>query len=45
MEYWSGIFGMTGAACLAITFIEGSFLPLFWGSLLSIFGYGLWRCK
>ena len=45
MEYWSGIFGMSGAACIAITFIDGNLLPLFWGVALSCVGYRLWRSK
>jgi len=27
-KYWSGIFGMAGAACLAVAFIEPSALAL-----------------
>ncbi len=43
MQYWSNIFAMAGAACMAITFIEGEILPLFWGLLLAYTGYKLWR--
>lgn len=43
MHYWSNIFGMAGAACIAITFIDGNLLPLMWGMALSYAGYRLWR--
>lgn len=45
MEYWANIFGMAGAACIAITFIEGHMLPLFWGLILAYVGFKMWRVK
>ena len=45
MAYWANIFGMAGAACIAITFIDGQLLPLMWGVALSWVGYKLWRNK
>ena len=43
MAYWANIFGMAGAACGAITCIDGNLLPLMWGGALSSVGYRLWR--
>lgn len=42
-RYWAGIFGMTGAACLAVAFIEGSSLALYAGILCCLYGLKLNR--
>ena len=42
-RYWAGIFGMTGAACLAVAFIEGSSLAFYAGIACSIYGLKLNR--
>ena len=41
MKYWANFFGTAGAACVAVTFIEGQMLPLFWGFALDYVGYVL----
>ena len=37
-KYWSGIFGMTGSACLAVAFIEGSSMALYAGIACCLYG-------
>lgn len=37
-KYWSGIFGMTGSACLAVAFIEGSSVALYAGIACCLYG-------
>ncbi|MDD2966602.1 MAG: hypothetical protein PHN64_03780 [Desulfovibrionaceae bacterium] len=37
-KYWSGIFGMAGAACLAVAFIELSALALGTGIIFCLYG-------
>ena len=42
-KYWSGIFGMTGSACLAVAFIEGSSLAFYAGIACCVYGLKLNR--
>ncbi len=42
-RYWAGIFGMTGSACLAVAFIEGSSFALYAGVLCCLYGIRLHR--
>jgi hypothetical protein len=37
-RYWSGVFGMTGAACLAVAFIEQNAYVLIVGMVCCIYG-------
>ncbi len=37
-KYWSGIFSMTGAACLAIAFIEANVIALYIGGTCCLYG-------
>ena len=41
MKYWSNIFAMAGAACIAVAFIDSSLFSLFWGMTLAGVGYRL----
>ena len=45
MAYWSNIFGMAGAACIAVAFMEGSLYSFGCGLFMAYIGYELWREK
>ena len=37
-KYWSSVFSMAGAACLAVAFIEGSSVSFFVGIIFCLYG-------
>ena len=41
MKYWSNVFAMAGAACIAVAFINASLFSFFWGGALAYVGYRL----
>lgn len=41
MKYWSNVFAMAGAACIAVAFIDASLFSFFWGGALAYVGYRL----
>lgn len=42
-RYWAGVFGMAGAACLAVAFVEGSSSALYAGIFCCLYGLKLNR--
>lgn len=45
MKYWSNIFAMAGAACIAVAFVDGSIYSFGCGVFMSFIGYKLWRTR